>query len=651
MNNELTPVFDWLISTLAKTPHLSPEKATQIMIALSEIAFVTKDYEKLRKFVDNQRLKSKLDEKSFYHQGNIFYEQGDMKLASIFYKIATIFNDKFPEAWFNWGLTLYNMAKDIPNPSELYMDAIEKYKKASEYDPKNAIIYNNWGDSHYRLGEFTLDEFHNAINLYNKALELNNRYLKAYYNRGLAYACLQDYTEAIKDFDKVIELNPYFAEAYHIRGMAYHYRASIHIETLEIEKDLDFAVKDYKKTLELSSDFTECSYHLAQALTDLSEYEKEPILRLNEADKLYSQLTTKTPPQDIALADIWNDWGNLLYKKAIKSDEKKKFYYESTEKYERALELEPQKAHIWENLINTLIQIAYNTGGLETFDWFQKAWEKCEKALNLNPDDSRFLYWHGYSLSRISGDFRKNLFERKELAKNAVIWGEKLLSLEQNNPDYASNLANILGNIHKLQENPVEPLKRSLSLFENVVFKQEQVPTWQKVNYAITLLEYTILCPINEILNIIKKARSFLLEACDEDPKESSNFFNLGSSSEIVAENTTGIDSVGHYRNAAENFEKSASLTSIEEDKYGALGRAFICRYFSDKIEDHLNQAKEQLEKLEGENIPTNLFQLARISALQGDKEKARQFIKKALADCWILPQHVQRDPTLRDLI
>jgi len=649
MNKELTSVFDWLIERLANIPFLSQEKATQILTTLSEIAFVTKDYEKLEEFVNNHRSKAIFDERIFYHQGNIFYEQGDMKPASIFYKIATILKENFPEAWYNWGLTLYNMAMDSSKPKEMYEEAIDKYKKAAEYDPNNAVIYNNLGDCHYRLGE--PEEYINAINIYNKALELNDRYLKAYYNRGLAFACLQDYTKAIQDFEKVIELNPSFAEAYHIRGLAYHYRASTRTDSLEIEKDLDFAVKDYRKSLELSPDFTECSYHLALALYDFSEYDKDPLIIINRADELFSQIIAKTPPEGISLADIWNDWGNLLYKKAAKSKEKKKFYCESAEKYERALELESQKTHILENLINTLIAIAHTTGGLETFDWFQKALDKCEKALEFNPNNSEILYWYGYAFSKICVDPRKDIILRKELAKKAVLYSERLFELDQSDPYSASSLAITLDNVYAMQENPAEILKRSLSLFENIVLKQERILTWQKCGYAQTLLDYTILCPANEVFNVVSKAKAILIESSNEDSQDSSIFSTLGVTYESIAEITTGIESLSNYQKAVENFEKSASLTLIDEYGNENLGRAYICRYFAEGIKDYLDLAKQQFDKIGGEENPSILFQLARIAALKGDKETAIQLIKKALEGCWILPQYVQRDPTLRDII
>ena len=61
-----------------------------------------------------------------------------------------------------------------------------------------------------------------AIEDYTIAIEVNSKDAEAYYNRGLAYANLNDYKRAIEDYDKALELNPNYTEACNNRDVAYH---------------------------------------------------------------------------------------------------------------------------------------------------------------------------------------------------------------------------------------------------------------------------------------------------------------------------------------------------------------------------------------------------------------------------------------------
>ncbi len=48
----------------------------------------------------------------------------------------------------------------------------------------------------------------NALDAYNKAIELDPKVAKSYINRGRIYYYLGNYNQAIADYDKVIELDP-----------------------------------------------------------------------------------------------------------------------------------------------------------------------------------------------------------------------------------------------------------------------------------------------------------------------------------------------------------------------------------------------------------------------------------------------------------
>ena len=121
--------------------------------------------------------------------------------------------------------------------NRLYTEAIEDYDRAIELDPDFKEAYNHRG-----LAKFYLNDFLGAISDYDKALELDPKFIEAYYNRGLTGYNARNYIGCIPDFDKVIELDEKDADAYFMRGLAKTFVAKINI---------DSACEDFRKAKEL----------------------------------------------------------------------------------------------------------------------------------------------------------------------------------------------------------------------------------------------------------------------------------------------------------------------------------------------------------------------------------------------------------------
>jgi tetratricopeptide (TPR) repeat protein len=75
-----------------------------------------------------------------------------------------------------------------------YVIAIEKYTKAIDLDPENAIHYRNRGDAYFKD-----EEYEAAIADFTEAIRLKSDDAIAYSNRGNAYRELGDETKALND--------------------------------------------------------------------------------------------------------------------------------------------------------------------------------------------------------------------------------------------------------------------------------------------------------------------------------------------------------------------------------------------------------------------------------------------------------------------
>jgi tetratricopeptide (TPR) repeat protein len=73
------------------------------------------------------------------------------------------------------------------------------------------------------IGHQAIDanRWNEALNAYNKAIELNPKYGDAFNNLGKTYGRRGDYKRAILYYDRAIELNPKYADAYYNRGDAF----------------------------------------------------------------------------------------------------------------------------------------------------------------------------------------------------------------------------------------------------------------------------------------------------------------------------------------------------------------------------------------------------------------------------------------------
>ncbi len=109
----------------------------------------------------------------------------------------------------------YSNRGTIKATSENYTDAIQDFNKAIELDPENADAYSHRGAAKGQLGDST-----GAMQDLNKAIELDPENADAYHRRGYINFLLKDNQGAIQDYNKSIELNPDNGKSYCLRGLA-----------------------------------------------------------------------------------------------------------------------------------------------------------------------------------------------------------------------------------------------------------------------------------------------------------------------------------------------------------------------------------------------------------------------------------------------
>ena len=114
-----------------------------------------------------------------------------------------------------------------------------------------------------------------ALELLDRAIQIDPKYAEAYFDRGNALFVLQQLPAAVQSYDKAIQFKPEYAEAYHNRGSALH--------ELQLFQQ---AGESYDKAISLKPDFTEAYSNRTNNIQALMLYQAtlefyEKAMRLN----------------------------------------------------------------------------------------------------------------------------------------------------------------------------------------------------------------------------------------------------------------------------------------------------------------------------------------------------------------------------------
>ena len=109
--------------------------------------------------------------------------------------------------WNNKGLVLGMQSK--------YDEAIQAFNKAIQIYPQYAEAWNNKG-----LALSIQNKYDEAIKAYDISIQLNPQFAETWYNKGHTLLAIGRHEDAIKAFDKAIELDPRHAEAWNDKGVA-----------------------------------------------------------------------------------------------------------------------------------------------------------------------------------------------------------------------------------------------------------------------------------------------------------------------------------------------------------------------------------------------------------------------------------------------
>lgn len=136
---------------------------------------------------------------------------------------SLIYNDKFALAYFERANVRYRKIKFEYNEK---LAEEESFNKSNiDYNQQRKTINPfSKSASNLSIGESAFgSDYELVMRDYDKVIELDPRFIYAWFNRGCIRSMQRDYRNALIDFTKSIELNPDFADAWFNRGITQIY--------------------------------------------------------------------------------------------------------------------------------------------------------------------------------------------------------------------------------------------------------------------------------------------------------------------------------------------------------------------------------------------------------------------------------------------
>ncbi len=268
---------------------------------------------------------------SYYYLGLAYARKGNLPEALNCFTKAIDINPKYVEA--------YRRRGEVQIALVNYNGAIENFDEVIRLDPKNPSSYLS-----RCTANFMDRNYDQAIKDCTKSIELNPDLTLlhlAYFQRGEAYAQLNDYDQAMENYNKVLEILPNFAPAFLARG-----------ELFSKLGNYDQSLKDFNKGIELTpkdaTAYTAIAMFFATCRDSKYRDGKKAVQYANEAVRLSQNIRTNVNLKAIVydtLAASYAEVGDFnqavlmeskaldLYKPANAEDKTKARYKELIEAY------------------------------------------------------------------------------------------------------------------------------------------------------------------------------------------------------------------------------------------------------------------------------------------------------------------------------
>jgi tetratricopeptide (TPR) repeat protein len=200
----------------------------------------------------------------------------------------------------------------------------------AEITTGDSVSWTQRGDDLYLQARYG-----DAVDAYNKALEIDPYYSIAWNKRGNALTELGYYEEAIRNYDKAIELDPLYGQAWDNKGYAL-YRVGMFNESLIA----------YNRAIAINPNDLHALVNKGMNLQKLGRIDEARIV-YEDVVRIADKEIRRNPNDAQYDGDLWSDKGDALFRLGQ--------FPEALTAYNRSLEINPKNINV-EKSRNLLIE-------------------------------------------------------------------------------------------------------------------------------------------------------------------------------------------------------------------------------------------------------------------------------------------------------
>ncbi len=470
-----------------------------------------------------------------YHSlGQIFKDRGAYMQAATFYRHAIERHTQDVDRAASW-----NGLGDVYRLLEQFPQAIEGYQKAIELNPTEAWPYHNLAFIHKNM-----EQYHQAVPLYQQAIErFNNDRDKAvaWNNLGNVYGFLGHNQDAIEAYKQAINLDDTYALPWNSLGETYAQldRQNEAIEAYQqaITRNPDYvlawknlgdvykaldrydeAIRAYQRAIELNKSYPWPYHHLGEIYEEQGDLER--------AIDHYQQAIDRHESREHK-AVLWDNIGSIH--RVLGQNDK------AIEAFRRSTSLDPGYAAPWYSLGNIYAAL----------DRDQEAIEAYKQAIMASPDKP----WPYHSLALV--------YEKIERYEDAVAFYQQAIDRHTDDRDKAvtwDSLGNVYSDVARYQD-AVHAFKQASKL---------------NPDYAVP---WNSLGDVYKALNNYPQAVAAYKQAIKLDPNYAWPYNNLGMVYEAMGEYDLAISTLKQVINRHTDNEDKALSWNTLGDVYNTLNR------------------------------------------------------------------------------